>query len=88
MTAPLLGVAVYHTTDASQSIESYEVVVLVVEEKTYEVMMRGKFSWGDGGKPSDAKGGYQLGCQQLASHFGLASCSAASSATCCCEMYL
>ena len=70
MAAPLLGVAVDHTTDASQSLESLEVVVLVVEEQTDEVMMGGKFSWGDGGKPSDAKGGYQLGCQQLASHIG------------------
>ena len=43
--------------------------------------MRGKCSWGDGGKPSDAQGRDQLGCQQLASHgTGLA--------LCCCYMYL
>ena len=59
------------TTNASDSIDSYQVVVLLVEEQTDKVVMGGKFSRGDGGKPSDAKGGYQLGCQQLASHISL-----------------
>ena len=54
--------------------------MLVVEQQTDEVVLGGEFSWGDGGKPIDAKGGYQLGCQQLASHIGPASCPAA----CCC----
>ena len=49
------------TTNASDSIDSYQVVVLLVEEQTDKVVMGGKFSSGDGGKPSDAKGGYQLG---------------------------
>ena len=49
------------TTNASDSIDSYQVVVLLVEEQTDKVVMGGKFSRGDGGKPSDAKGGYQLG---------------------------
>ena len=35
-----------------------------------EVMVGGKLAWRDGGKPSDAKGGYDLGCQQLACHVG------------------
>ena len=48
-------------TIASDSIDSYQVVVLLVEEPTDRVIMGGKFSWGDCGKPSDAKGGYQLG---------------------------
>ena len=52
MAAPLLGLPVDDTTDASQSIESLKVVVLVVEEDTDEVEMGGKCSWGDGSKPS------------------------------------
>ena len=39
MAAPLLGLPVDDTTDASQSIESLEVVVLVVEEDTDNVKM-------------------------------------------------
>ena len=35
-----------------------------------EIMVGGKLAWQDGGKPSDAKGGYDLGCQQLACHVG------------------
>ena len=58
------------TTNASDSIDSYQVVVLLVEEQTDKVVMGSKFSRGDGGKPSDAKGGYDLGCQQLACHVG------------------
>ena len=52
MAAPLFGLALDHRTDDSQSIESLEVVVLVVEEDTDEVEMGGKCSWGDGSKPS------------------------------------
>ena len=33
-------------------------------------MVGGKLAWRDGGKPSDARGGYDLGCQQLARHVG------------------
>ena len=47
----------YNRTNASDSIDSYQVVVLLVEEQTDKVVMGGKFSRGDGGKPSDAKGG-------------------------------
>ena len=46
------------TINASDSIDSYQVVVLLVEEQTDKVVMGGKFSRGDGGRPSDAKGGY------------------------------
>ena len=49
------------TTNASDSIDSYQVVVLLVEEQTDKVVMGGKFSSGDGGKPSDAKAGYKMG---------------------------
>ena len=44
--------------------------MLVVEEQPDEIMVGGKLAWRDGGKPSDAKGGYSLGCQQLACHVG------------------
>ena len=44
--------------------------MLVVEEQPDEIMVGGKLAWRDGGKPSDAKGGYYLGCQQLACHVG------------------
>ena len=82
MAAAFFGLAVNLTTDAFETVETLEVVVLVVEEQTDEVIVGGKFSWGDSGKPSDAKGGYQLGCQQLASHIGPASCSATCPSAC------
>ena len=44
--------------------------MLVVEEKLDEIMVGGKLAWRDGGKPSVAKGGYYLGCQQLACRVG------------------
>ena len=37
--------------------------MLVVEEQPDEIMVGGKLAWRDGGKPSDAKGGYDLGRQ-------------------------
>ena len=45
-------------------------IVLVVEEQPDEIMVGGKLAWRDGGKPSDAKGGYDQGCQKLACHVG------------------
>jgi len=44
--------------------------VIVVEEQPDEVIVGGKLAWWDGGKPSDAKGGYHLGRHQLAFHVG------------------
>ena len=70
MAASFLGLAVQLPRDASDALESNEIVMLVVEEQPDEVMVGGKLAWRDGGKPSDAKGGYSLGCQQLACHVG------------------
>ena len=70
MAASFLGLAVQLACDASDAFESIEIVMLVVEEQPEEVMVGGKLAWRDGGKPSDAKGGYDLGCQQLACHVG------------------
>ena len=66
MAASFLRLAVQLARDASDALESNEIVMLVVEEQPEEVMVGGKLAWRDGGKPSDAKGGYDLDCQQLA----------------------
>ena len=70
MAASFLRLAVQLARDASDALESNEIAMLVVEEQLDEVMVGGKLAWRDGGKPSDAKGGYDLGCQQLACHVG------------------
>ena len=61
MAASFLRLAVQLARDASDALESNEIVMLVVEEQPDEVMVGGKLAWQDGGKPSDAMGGYQLG---------------------------
>ena len=70
MAASFLRLTVQLARGASDALESNEIVMLVVEEQPDEVMVGGKLAWRDGGKPSDAKGGYDLGCQQLACHVG------------------
>ena len=58
MAANFLRLAVQLARDASDALESNEIVMLVVEEQPDEVMVRGKLAWWDGGKHSNAKGGY------------------------------
>ena len=70
MAASFLRLAVQLARDASDALESNEIVMLVVEEQPDEVMAGGKLAWRDGCKRSESKGVYDLGCQQLACHVG------------------
>ena len=61
MAASFLRLAVQLARDASDALESNEIVMRVVEEQPDEVMVRGELAWRDGGKHSNAKGGREGG---------------------------